>query len=106
MTGGPVLLAQLLAKNKPALAGHHEIEQDEVEAPNRNRVHHFAPIGRLRHPEAMIAQVLAHKGAQLTIVIDNQNVTGRACVQERAPTEQILRRSLSEADAEGARRNL
>jgi hypothetical protein len=49
------LLAQLLAKNKPALAGHHEIEQDEVETPNLNRVHHFAPIGRLRHPEAMIA---------------------------------------------------
>jgi hypothetical protein len=79
------LLAQLLAKDKPAFSGHHEIEDDEVEPADLDRFQHFAPIGRLCDPEAMFAKVLAHECAKLTIVIDNQNVTGGACVQERPP---------------------
>jgi hypothetical protein len=74
-----------LAKNKPAFAGHHEIEHDEVEPPNLNRVHHFSPVGRLRDPEAMFGQVFAHKGAQLAIVVNNQDVGRGRRAQERAP---------------------
>jgi hypothetical protein len=79
------LLAQLLAENKPAFSGHHEIEHDEVEPADLDRFHHFAPIGRLADPEAVFAKVLAHESAKLTIVVNNQDVTGGACVQERAP---------------------
>jgi hypothetical protein len=74
-----------LAKNKPAFPGHHEIEHDEVEPPNLDRVHHFSPIRRLRDPEAMFSQVFAHQRAQLAIVVNNQNVTREPCAQECAP---------------------
>jgi hypothetical protein len=33
----------------------------------------------------MFAKLLAHERAQLSIVIDNQDVTGGACAQEFAP---------------------
>jgi hypothetical protein len=79
------LLAQLLAENEPALPRHHEIEHDEVEAADLDRIHHLAPVGRLRHPEPVLGEVFADKGTQLTIVIDNQDVAGGACAQEIAP---------------------
>jgi hypothetical protein len=76
---------QLLAKDEPAVPRHHEVEDDEVETANLDRVHHLAPVGRLSDPEAMFGKVLAHKRAELAIVIDNQDVTGAACAQESAP---------------------
>jgi hypothetical protein len=74
-----------LAQHKPALAGHHEVEHHEVEPADLDRVHHLAPVGRLRDPESMFAKVFAHESAKLAIVIDNQDVTGGACVQQPAP---------------------
>jgi hypothetical protein len=74
-----------LAQNKPALTRHHQVEHDEVEPADLDRVHHFTPIGRLSDPEAVFAQVFPHERAKLTIVVDNQDVTGGACVQEPAP---------------------
>ncbi len=82
----PVLLTQLLAEDKPAVSGHHEIEDNEVEPVlYLDRFHHFAPIGRLGDPEAMFGKILAHECAELAIVIDDQDVTGGACAQEDAP---------------------
>jgi hypothetical protein len=83
----PILLAQLLAEHKPAFAGHHEIEDNEVEPADLDRLHHLAPVGRLGDPEAMFGKILAHECAKLAIVIDNQDVTGGACAQEYAPDQ-------------------
>ena len=93
----PVLLAQLLAEDEPALAGHHEVEHDEVETADLDRLHHLAPVGRLGDPEAVLAKVLAHERAKLAIVIDNQNVTGGACAQEIRSKPNKFRPQLSDA---------
>jgi hypothetical protein len=81
------LLAQLLAENKPAFSSHHEIEDDEVEPADLDRLHHFAPVGRLGDPKTVFGKILAHESAKLAIVIDNQDVTGGACAQEYAPDQ-------------------
>ena len=97
----PVSLAQLLAENKPAIARHHEIEHDEVEPTDLDRVHHLAPVSRLGHPEAMFDKVFADEGAQLAIVVDNQDVTGGPCAQNRAPDGTISGRTVSNAERRG-----
>ena len=94
---GPVLLAQLLAEDKPTLPGHHEVEHDEVEPANLDRFHHFAPVGRLGHPEAMFGKILAHECAKLAIVVNNQDVTGGACAQERGSEPNKFRPQLIDA---------
>jgi hypothetical protein len=94
-----------LAENKPAFSGHHEIEDDEVEPADLDRLHHFAPIGRLGDPEPVFGQVFADKGAKLTIVVNNQDVTGGACAQEHAPNSTNSGRNLAKVSVE-ARRNL
>ena len=102
---GSILLAQLLAEHEPAFARHHEIEDNEVEPADLDRLHHFAPIGRLGDPETMFGKILAHERAELTIVIDNQDVTGGACAQEYAPDQTNSGRNLTTVSAE-ARGNL
>jgi hypothetical protein len=49
----------------------------------------------------MLAKVLPHERAKLTIVIDNQDVTGGACAQEMRSGPNKFRPQLSDAQERG-----
>ncbi len=84
MTGGPFRARSFWQRTSPLSPGIMRSSTTRSNRPDLNRVQHFAPVGGLRDPEAMLGQVFADQGAQFAVVINNKDVTD-ACAQERAP---------------------
>ena len=75
--GDVVRRAQLPAKGEAVFARHHDIENNEIEAADLERTPHRGAIGGLGGAEAVCCKETAQAGADLFVVIDNENV-GRA----------------------------
>ncbi len=71
------LLAQLLAQRQPILAGQHQVQHHRVEGPGSQCRAHAITVAGDDGLQALLAQVLGEQGADLRIVIDDQDAGGR-----------------------------
>ena len=73
----PAARAQVAAQGESVLAGHHEVEHDQVDAVGLERGLHLAPVGGGGAAQALLLEVVGEQLADVAIVIDDQDVVGR-----------------------------
>ena len=67
---------ELAGKIEAAFAGHHDVEDDDVEG---EAAHGCARAGRIvrgRDAEALVEQVAGQQGANALVVVDDQDMRG------------------------------
>ena len=69
--------ADLLAEGKAVVAGHHDVQNDEVRAVLGQLLAHLVPFGRGQYLETSPGQVLVEQLADLPIVVDDKQLFAR-----------------------------
>jgi hypothetical protein len=69
--------AQLAAQRQPVLAGHHDVEHDQIDAARLEQPARLRRALGRTHPEAMLGEILRQEIADLAVVVDHQNVCER-----------------------------
>jgi len=69
-----VAAAQFAAQREAIIARHHDVEDDDVETTGLQRLEHLLAVAGLRHPHRMLGQEARQHGADLAIVIDDQDM--------------------------------
>ncbi|MNN18306.1 hypothetical protein D3C81_1315120 [compost metagenome] len=65
---------QFAAQLQAIVAGHHDVEHDQVDGVGLEKAAHLPAIGDHRGAQAVFLQVVAHQFADLAVVVDDQNV--------------------------------
>ena len=68
------LRAQGAAERQPVFPGHHEIEQDEIDAAVGQRFSHGAAIGGGADAETFLAERAGDQVTDLVMVVDDQDM--------------------------------
>jgi hypothetical protein len=66
--------AQFAAQRQPALAGQHDVENQEIDTMTAHDLRHLAAVSR--RGDVAGAQVFRDQGPRLAIVLDDENVGG------------------------------
>ncbi len=73
----PFGTAQAAQDRQPILPGHHQIEDDRIKAPARERQIHRRSVAGLFHVETVSREEAPDQRAEFGIVIDNEDSRGR-----------------------------
>jgi hypothetical protein len=71
--------AQAAADRQPVLAGHHQIEHDQVRGLAEHQAIQRLAVLRQDHFEAFLRQIAAEQVADAALVIHHQDLVGPSC---------------------------
>ncbi|MNO52234.1 hypothetical protein D3C76_426500 [compost metagenome] len=66
--------AQLAAEHQAIVAGHHDVQHDQVHRRGFEEAAHLPAIGHDRGAQAVFLQVVAHQLAYLAVIVNDENV--------------------------------
>ena len=65
---------QLAAEHEPVIAGHHDVEHDEVDPVGLEKRPHLPPVRDDSGAQAVLLQIIGNELSDFTVVIDDQDV--------------------------------